>query len=88
MKKYTADSLPTEPGLYQSGAQVWELDDEGWWDEIHDDGSEFGDYELVRLTPVADTARAINDRIDRMRADGEVWTLGQVQRIIEREFIK
>lgn len=52
MKLYTLETLPTEPGLYLSGgAQVWELDDEGVWGEIHDDGAEFGDYPLIRLVP-------------------------------------
>lgn len=53
MKFYTAATLPTTPGLYISGGtQVWELDNEGTWDELHSDGAEFGDYELIPLLPV------------------------------------
>jgi hypothetical protein len=53
--------LPTVEGLYQSGAQVWELDDEGFWNEVHGDGAEFGDHEFVRLLPdrLAETAAAL-----------------------------
>lgn len=53
MRLYTPQTLPTEPGLYKSGGQVWELDDEGFWSEIHGDGAEFGDHPLVRLVPDA-----------------------------------
>lgn len=82
----------TEPGFYRDrSGDVWELWDGETWQckgsefSPEDAARSFGPF--ARLEPVADTARAINDRIDRMRADGEVWTLGQVQRIIEREFI-
>lgn len=60
MKLYTPDTLPKQPGLYLSGgAQVWELDDEGIWDELHGDGAEFGDYELVPLIPVKRAGEAV-----------------------------
>ena len=41
---------------------------------------------LARLEPAATTAKQIIDRIDAMRAGGEVTTLGQVQALLAAEF--
>jgi hypothetical protein len=73
MKKYRLSTLPKEPGLYQSGSQVWELDDDGMWNEIHGDGAEFGDYDLVPLVP----ATAIRGR-RTMSIEALTGELGEV----------
>jgi len=87
----TTAQLFAPPGFYlDRSSDVWELWDSGTWQckGIEFSGEEASAYApFTKLEPVAETARAINNRIDRMRADGEVWTLGQVQRIIDREFI-
>lgn len=41
---------------------------------------------FVKLEPTATTAKQIIDRIDAMRAGGEVTTLGQVQTLLAAEF--
>ncbi|MGL4998000.1 MAG: hypothetical protein ACRC5T_03280 [Cetobacterium sp.] len=72
-RKYYAspEELPTKEGLYRSGAgQVWELHDDGSWDEVHGDGGEFADHELLPLFTSRDllsydSIAAAADQLDR-----------------------
>lgn len=92
------EELPTESGFYiDNHGTVFQLVDARWCTANADraDGGLAGwEFELLtsdgttftRLEPVPVTAKVICDRIDKMRAEGAGYTLGQVQQIIRAEF--
>ena len=80
-----------EDGWYTASTLVYEVLDgkfrcasnaeSDWWEPSVYAGAHF-----TRLEPAATTAKQIIDRIDAMRAGGEVTTLGQVQALLAAEF--